>query len=148
MVEEIKSENKIKSKFYEASLLIFLYFLQGLICGILLDTMQMNLKLNFSYKEIGIFLMCSYPFSLKIFWSPIVDTYYLKSLGLRKTWIIFTQSISALILIYLGYTLDDMLIEKKIYTLSIVCFLLMFCIATQDIAVDGWALSLCGNDVS
>jgi PAT family acetyl-CoA transporter-like MFS transporter 1 len=135
------------SKLYKASLLIFLYSLQGLVIGIILDTMQMILKKHFHYKEIGLFLMCSYPFSLKIFWSFIVDTYYIKRLGLRKTWVIFSQSISSLILLYLSYHIEGIILDKRIYFLSFMCFMLIFCIATQDIAVDGWALSLFGNNV-
>jgi phage-related holin len=148
---EIK-ENNIKtisdsSKMSKASLLIFLYFLQGLVIGIVLETMPMNLKKYFHYKEIGFFLMCSYPFSLKILWSFIVDTYYFKKLGLRKTWIILTQSIASLIFFYMAFNIEQIISEKKILFLSMMCFVLIFCTATQDIAVDGWALSLFGNDV-
>lgn len=135
------------SKLSKSSLLIFLYFLQGLVIGIVLETMPMNLKKNFHYKEIGFFLMCSYPFSLKILWSFIIDTYYFKKFGLRKTWIILTQSISSLIFFYMSFNIEQIILEKKILFLSVMCFVLIFCIATQDIAVDGWALSLFGNDV-
>lgn len=138
----------VKSRFYSSSILIFLYTLQGLVIGILLETLQMNLKSNYNYSEIGIFLLCSYPFSLKVLWSPFVDTFYIQKIGLRKTWIIFTQTISSVILLYFSYFIDQILIEKRIFFLSFIAFILMFCIATQDIAVDGWALSLCGKQVS
>ncbi len=149
ILEQTKTPNPITSKikYYESSLLIFLYFLQGLVIGLLLETIQLNLKSSFNYSEIGIYLLCSYPFSLKILWSPIVDTYYINKLGLRKTWIIFSQIISSALLIYLSYSVDGMIQEKRIYALAVVCFVLVFCISTQDIAVDGWALSLCGKEV-
>jgi PAT family acetyl-CoA transporter-like MFS transporter 1 len=140
-------EKRNISRLKSSSILIFLYSLQGLIIGLLLDTMQIQLKLNFTYSEVGIFLLCSYPFSLKIIWSPIVDTYSIKKLGLRKTWIILTQSISIFIILFISYHIDEILLNKRIYFLSIISFLLMFCIATQDIAVDGWALTLCGKEV-
>jgi PAT family acetyl-CoA transporter-like MFS transporter 1 len=147
-LQEINTQTIISTKkYYEISLLVFLYFLQGLVFGLLLETIQLNLKSSFSYSEIGIYLMCSYPFSLKILWSPIVDTYYFNRLGLRKTWIIISQLISSLILIYLSNTIEEMIKEKQIYLLGTICFILVFCISIQDIAVDGWALSLCGNDV-
>lgn len=128
-------------------LLIFLYSLQGLIIGILLETLQIQLKHDFSYSEIGIFLLCSYPFSIKILWSPLVDSYYLSKIGRRKTWVILTQTLSVFILLYMSANIEQILVAKRIYFLSILSFILMFLISTQDIAVDGWALSLCGNEV-
>jgi hypothetical protein len=106
--------NKLKN----SSILIFLYSLQGLVIGIILETMQMNLKMKFNYSDIGVFLLCSYPFSLKIFWSFLVDTYYLKKIGMRKTWIISTQIIASLILFYLSLSIENLIEEKRIFTLS------------------------------
>jgi hypothetical protein len=139
---------KSRSKIQISSILVFLYSLQGLIIGIILETLQMKLKANYNYSEIGIFLLCSYPFALKIFWSPFVDTFYISSIGLRKTWIILTQSIASIILLYFSVNINLIIEEKRIYFLSISSLILMFSIATQDIAVDGWALSLCGKEVN
>ena len=50
VLEELTSEINFSdkpSKLYESSLLIFLYSLQGLVIGIILETMQMNLKSSF-----------------------------------------------------------------------------------------------------
>ncbi len=121
--------------------------MQGFVIGLFLETIQIKLKKDFSYSEIGVFLLCSYPFSLKVFWSPIVDTYYVRSIGLRRTWAIGTQIISAGLLFYLSGNINLLLDNKKIYELSFVCFLIVFFIATQDIAIDGWATTLCGKDV-
>jgi len=135
------------SRLKTTSLLVFLYSLQGLIIGLLLETLQIQLKHDFSYSELGVFLLCSYPFSLKILWSPIVDSYYFTKIGRRKTWVMITQSLAVKILFYMSSNIDDILQEKRIYFLSVLCFLLMFIISTQDIAVDGWALTLCGQEV-
>ena len=129
-------------------LLIFLYSLQGLIIGILLETLQIQLKHDFSYSEIGIFLLCSYPFSIKILWSPLVDSYYITKIGKRKTWVMLTQTLSVFILLFMSAKIEEILSAKRIYFLSFLSFALMFLISTQDIAVDGWALSLCGNNVN
>lgn len=135
------------SRFKTSSLLIFLYSLQGLVIGLLLETLQIQLKHDFSYSEVGIFLLCSYPFALKIFWSPLVDSYYLKKIGRRKSWIISTQSLAVIILLYMSFHIDEILSHKRIYFLSGLSLFLMFLISTQDIAVDGWALTLCGKEV-
>lgn len=41
-----------------------------------------------SYIEIGYLYFGILPFSLKVFWSPIVEKYHVKAFGKRKTWII------------------------------------------------------------
>jgi PAT family acetyl-CoA transporter-like MFS transporter 1 len=144
MTEVKNSKSQVK---YNAALLVFLYSLQGLVIGLLLETLQLKLKQGFTYSEIGVYLLCSYPFSLKIFWAAIVDTYYLKMFGLRKTWAFFTQIAGGIILIYLSFNINEIIHNKEIVKLAFVSFLLMFAVATQDIAVDGWALSLFGKDV-
>lgn len=128
-------------------LLIFLYSLQGFLIGVFLETIQIKLKKDFSYAEIGVYLLCTYPFSLKVFWSPIVDTYYIRSIGLRRTWAIFSQIICSVLLLHLSYTINDLLAHKKIYELTLISFLIIFFVATQDIAIDGWATTLCGKEV-
>lgn len=35
-------------------------------------------------------MMCTIPFSLKMLWAPIIDLYYFKDFGKRKTWIVPT----------------------------------------------------------
>lgn len=142
--------NKSSTKTYislVSILLIFLYSLQGFVIGLFLETIQLRLKKDFSFAEVGIFLLCSYPFSLKVLWSPIVDTYYIKSLGLRRTWAISSQLIVSGLLYFLSYNINFLIESKKIYELSFICFTIKFFIATQDIAIDGWATTLCGKDV-
>lgn len=146
MKEIIKKEEN-NSRLSIASILIFLYCLQGLVIGLFLDTMQVILKAKLSYVEVGTFLLCSYPFSLKIIWSPLVDSYYNKTIGLRKTWIIPTQFFSGVMLYILGTKIDVYLENNNIFEMSILAFSVMFLVATQDIAVDGWGLSLCGKEV-
>jgi hypothetical protein len=147
--ENIINSKNTKTYFYLVSiLLIFLYSLQGFVIGLFLETIQIRLKKDFSFSEVGIFLLCSYPFSLKVLWSPIVDTYYIKSLGLRRTWALFSQLIVSALLYYLSLNINFLIESKKIYGLSFICFVIKFFIATQDIAIDGWANTLCGKDVN
>ena len=146
-MQEAITKQEHNSRFGIASILIFLYCLQGLVIGLFLDTMQVILKSKLSYVEVGTFLLCSYPFSLKIIWSPLVDSYYNKKIGLRKTWIIPTQFFSGVMLFILGTKIDSYLETNKVFEMSILAFAIMFLVATQDIAVDGWGISLCGKEV-
>jgi hypothetical protein len=106
----------------------------------------MKLKLDFSFSEVGIFLLCSYPFSLKVIWSPIIDTYYIKSLGQRRSWAISSQLVVSGLLFFLSVNINELILSKKIYELTFLCLCIVFFIATQDIAIDGWATTLCGKD--
>lgn len=123
--------------------LIVLYTLQGVPVGLAFGSVPFILKSKLSYSQVGIFSLASYPYSLKLLWSPVVDAVYSRRLGRRKSWIIPVQFVSGATLLYLGFLIDAMINEpahhlKRITTCF---FLLIFLCATQDIAVDGWALT-------
>lgn len=129
-------------------LLVLLYFLQGIPMGLAMGSVPFLLKKYFSYGQIGIFSLASYPYSLKLLWSPIVDAIWSKRFGRRKSWITPIQTISGFAMIYLGGRIDQ-LMEKAsandgsgVWGFTGWWFLLVLLCATQDIAVDGWAISL------
>lgn len=39
----------------------------------------------------AIFSFCSWPFSLKLLWAPLVDAWWLPQLGRRKSWLVPVQ---------------------------------------------------------
>eukprot|EP00418_Pyrodinium_bahamense_P043070 CAMPEP_0179191514 /NCGR_PEP_ID=MMETSP0796-20121207/95127_1 /TAXON_ID=73915 /ORGANISM="Pyrodinium bahamense, Strain pbaha01" /LENGTH=381 /DNA_ID=CAMNT_0020895743 /DNA_START=244 /DNA_END=1386 /DNA_ORIENTATION=- len=81
---------------------------------------------------------------MKLLWAPIVDAAYLPSMGRRKTWMVPAQLLIGTVMIVLSSLLDDLLYVDKphVLTLTVLFFLLYFLCATQDIAVDGWALTM------
>ena len=111
------------------------------------STFPLKLKENFNYSDIGIFSSSAYPFSLKLIWAPLVDSYYIKSFGLRKTWILITHIICGGLFIVLYYYYDYLMNEKKIYLLTLIVFIIIISLATQDIAIDALALTICGKEV-
>ena len=129
-------------------LLVILYFLQGIPMGLAYGSVPFLLKNYLSYGQIGIFSLSIYPFSLKLLWSPIVDAIWSRRLGRRKSWILPIQTISGLSLIYLGGSIDKMMAAAGadggagVWDFTGWWFMLVFLCATQDIAVDGWAISL------
>ena len=129
-------------------LLVLLYFLQGIPMGLASGSVPFLLKDHLSYGQIGIFTLASYPYSLKLFWSPIVDAVWSPKLGRRKSWILPIQFASGIGLIYLGGVVEDMMLEagkgdgSGVWAFTGWWFMLVFMCATQDIAVDGWALNL------
>jgi PAT family acetyl-CoA transporter-like MFS transporter 1 len=121
-----------------------------------------------SWSQQGTFSFAFWPFSLKLLWAPIVDALYLKRFGRRKTWLIPIQYALGFVMILLSYYINDILLEPAasstshhprmienfisnelfifldldIYFLTAIFFGLSFLAATQDICVDGWALSM------
>ena len=65
-----------------------LAFLHFIAYGLLLYCRPFLLQANASYTQIGIFSLASYPYSFKLFWSPIVDSVYSLAFGRRKSWIV------------------------------------------------------------
>lgn len=129
-------------------LLCLLYFLQGVPMGLATGSVPFLLKPYLSYGQIGIFSLASYPYSLKLLWSPIVDAVWSRRFGRRKSWITPIQVVAGLAMIYLGKHIEDMMKQAGanggagVWKFTYWWFLLVFFCATQDIAVDGWAITL------
>ncbi|KAL2850726.1 acetyl-coenzyme A transporter 1-domain-containing protein [Aspergillus pseudoustus] len=129
-------------------LLCLLYFLQGVPMGLATGSVPFLLKPYLSYGQIGVFSLASYPYSLKLLWSPIVDAVWSRRFGRRKSWITPIQVIAGLAMIYLGRHIEGMMKEAGanggagVWNFTYWWFLLVFFCATQDIAVDGWAITL------
>ncbi len=129
-------------------LLCLLYFLQGIPMGLAMGSVPFLLKSHFSYGQIGIFSLAAYPYALKLLWSPIVDAVWSRRFGRRKSWITPIQTISGISMIWLGKRIDKMMVAAGehegagVWSFTGWWFLLVMLCATQDIAVDGWAISL------
>ncbi|MCJ1359593.1 MAG: hypothetical protein MMC33_009595 [Icmadophila ericetorum] len=129
-------------------LLVLLYFLQGIPMGLASGSVPILLKKHLSYGQIGVFTLASYPYSLKLLWSPIVDAVWSPRFGRRKSWILPIQLFSGFGMLYMGGKAESMMESagaadgSGIWTFTWWWFFLVFLCATQDIAVDGWALTL------
>lgn len=99
-----------------------------------------------TYQEVGVIMMCTLPFSLKVLWSPFVDLYYFKSFGRRKSWIVPSQLLMCAILFYLQGTIEDLLEHKHVYNITALFTLMIFVVTCQDIAVDSWAVEILHPD--
>jgi len=128
---------------WNIALLLVLYTLQGLPMGISVYV-RMELKQLFvgSFAEVATFALASWPFSLKVFWAPIVDAWYIERWGRRKTWLVPAQLLIAGFLLYLSNSVSQLLATKSTVTLTALFFTLYTLCATQDIALDGWAVTM------
>ncbi|KAF8470088.1 acetyl-coenzyme A transporter 1-domain-containing protein [Kalaharituber pfeilii] len=125
-------------------MLVLLYFLQGVPMGLAMGSVPFILKQRLSYGQIGVFTLAAYPYSMKLAWSPVVDAIWSRRMGRRKSWIVPIQTISGIMLLWLGANAKELMehAEEKLYMFTFTFFMLVMLCATQDIAVDGWAITL------
>lgn len=143
--------NGIHGELGNVALLLFLYVLQGIPLGLAGSIPLIMQSKNVSYKDQAFFSFVFWPFSLKLLWAPLVDSVYLQQFGRRKSWLVPTQYLLGLFMLYLSFTVDAMLQTDgqkgpDVIMLTAVFFLLAFLAATQDIAVDGWALTMLSKE--
>lgn len=133
----------LQGEYGNIALLLLLYILQAIPMG-LFGVVNMEVKSIFkdSFSEQGTFMLAAWPFSLKLFWAPLVDSCYWERIGRRKTWMVPAQMAIGFVLLYLGPSIDGLFAARDVNTLTAIFFLLYFLCATQDIAVDGWALTM------
>ncbi|KAJ6669422.1 hypothetical protein lerEdw1_008231, partial [Lerista edwardsae] len=131
-------------------LLLFLYVLQGIPLGLAGSIPLILQSKNVSYKDQAFFSFVFWPFSLKLLWAPMVDAVYFKSFGRRKSWLVPTQYVLGFFMMYLSSQVDSLLGEEgkspDVVALTVTFFLFEFLAATQDIAVDGWALTMLSRE--
>lgn len=139
------------------ALLLLLYTIQGVPLGLSASIpflIQQRLAASgaASYNSQAIFSFATWPFSLKLLWAPIVDALYIKRIGRRKTWLCPIQFIAGCVLLFGSDDIERQLIgnneneEFHVQGITIYFFTLYFLMATQDIAVDGWALTMLSKE--
>ncbi|MEB3753766.1 MFS transporter [Acinetobacter sp. MD2(2019)] len=87
-------------------------------------------------RWIGMLSLLYIPWAFKFFWAPLIDRFYVKALGKRKTWLLFTQIALVFGVIALALTQFD-------YGLSVFVLVGLWIstfAATQDIAIDGYTV--------
>ncbi|CAF1314937.1 unnamed protein product [Didymodactylos carnosus] len=154
--QEEEDENEINNKVHikpnwkrdisSIFLLMVLYLMQGVIIGITVSIPLILQSKGVSWKQQGTFSFVHWPFSIKLLWAPIIDSLYIKRFGRRKTWLLPIQLLIGLIMILLSFYISSLLNTKNILVLTISWIFLYFLTASQDICVDGWALSLLSNE--
>lgn len=127
-------------------LLTYLYFLQGIPLGLSASMPFLLSARGVSYSDQGTFSFAIWPFSLKILWAPLVDSLYVKRFGRRKTWLVPIQFLMALFLFTCAERIQTLIdsgsTNADIIFLTFVFGSFVTLAATQDIAVDAWAITM------
>lgn len=93
-----------------------------------------------SLTNVGLLSMLMLPLMLKFLWAPWVDRKRWGRLGHRRGWIVMTQLSCCAAIAALAWVQPS-----NITALLVVGMVIALCIATQDIATDGYATSILHN---
>ncbi|XP_027219891.2 acetyl-coenzyme A transporter 1 [Penaeus vannamei] len=132
-------------------LLLFLYVLQGIPLGLAGSIPMILQNRDVSYKDQATFSLSFWPFSIKLLWAPLVDSVYFQKMGRRKSWLVPAQYLIGFFMLILSSNINTLLGEgsaeaPNVTIITAVFFALNFLAATQDIAVDGWALTILSRE--
>lgn len=98
-----------------------------------------------SRSSIGLFGLIFVAYSINFLWSPLVDRVKLplltKFLGLRRSWILLTQSI----LILACFQLTHFDVKDQLNLMALFGLIIAISGATQDIAIDAYRIDLLSN---
>ncbi len=125
------------------STLCALYFAQGVPWGFITIAIVAHLsERGVSQQETGLLIsLCLFPWTFKFLWGPIIDSFQLPALGLRRPWIVFAQLMMAATL--LAASTNGELTAASTLTLLGWVFFIHNCFASlQDVATDALALDL------
>lgn len=136
--EPLSSEEK-----WNILLLHCLYFIQGIPFGIFgLAIPTLLVEMGAKYSNVGILSLCLYPFCFKLFFAPLEDIYYSETFGKRKTYVVPCHYIISFTIFILSFFINELLEDKDVISLCVLGFFLVWLLAIQDVAVDGWNLTL------
>lgn len=128
------------------SLLIILYTIQGFPIGVSTALpLILQSKKIITYEDQAAFSLTLWPYSIKLLWAPIIDALYINSIGRRKSWLLPLQLLLGVAFFYMAINMDEWLPEIGKPNLTMIVrmvFVVNFLSATQDIAVDGWSLTV------
>jgi PAT family beta-lactamase induction signal transducer AmpG len=85
-------------------------------------------------KTIGLFSLAGLPYAIKFIWSPVMDRFSIPWLGRRRGWIIITQILLIIGIIFMA----SLSPAANPMTVGVAAILVAFLSASQDIAIDAY----------
>lgn len=119
----------------------------GLPISLILSTLKaVMVDAAYDLKTIGFFSLVSLPYSLKIFFAPIIDSFALpvltKRFGQRRSWIIFSQILLITFIVALG----NSAMFGSLTVIALFAFLVAFASASQDIVIDAYRIEIVAKE--
>jgi PAT family beta-lactamase induction signal transducer AmpG len=124
-----------------------LYFAQGFPWGFISIALVAVLsERGASAQETGkIVALSLLPWTFKIIWGPMIDSYRIPSLGQRRPWIVFAQLMMAMTL-FGAFSVADVTAESTMALLGVIFFAHNCFASLQDVATDAMAIDLLDED--
>lgn len=121
--------------------IFFLGFSSGLPFLLTLATLHIWLtEAGFDKTTLGLFVLCTLPYSLKFLWAPLIDKIHLPVFtdlfGPRKGWILFSQLLLILSLLFLGGSDPQHHPGRAAFFATLVAF----ASASQDIVIEAYRI--------
>eukprot|EP01017_Pseudomicrothorax_dubius_P010738 TRINITY_DN13874_c0_g1_i3.p1 TRINITY_DN13874_c0_g1~~TRINITY_DN13874_c0_g1_i3.p1 ORF type:complete len:497 (+),score=50.91 TRINITY_DN13874_c0_g1_i3:128-1618(+) len=122
--------------------LLALYFIQGLGLGTFASIGITLIEKGATAADLSILSFQAYPFALKLFFAPLLDTYYFSGFGKRKTYIIPAQYAFAVVFFVISSFIDGLIADRAVIAITVLGVIATSLLAVQDVAVDGWATTI------
>ena len=145
---ELMTNQKILRRIFSKKMLIciFLGFTSGLPLYLIYNLITAWLKdSGIDLTTIGLFSLVSVPYVWKFIWAPIVDRYDILKQGRRRSWMFLCQFMLLGLIAILGFFtpseksfVDFGLEVNNISVIVVLCFLISFFSATQDVTLDAY----------
>jgi len=121
--------------------LCILYFAQGFPWGFMLTALISHLSSNgLTMIQSGQLAAMAYlPWTFKLFWGPLIDSFNYKPMGIRRPWIIFAQIGMLITLIIMAFMGD---LSHNIPLLGWMFFLHNCFASLQDVSCDALAVDI------
>jgi MFS transporter, PAT family, solute carrier family 33 (acetyl-CoA transportor), member 1 len=87
--------------------------------GLALGSIPFLLREHLSYAQLAIFALSNYPYSLKLLWSPIVDSLFIPSIGRRKSWIIPMQTMIGSMMLWMSFGAEELIANVRSLFVSV-----------------------------
>jgi len=118
-------------------------FSSGLPLGLVWIALPAWLKYRgVDIKTIGLFTLAQAPWTFKFLWAPLMDRYRLPFLGRKRSWMLFFQ----ILLIGGMVGLAREAVNPTVPVVAALAIFIAFCSASQDIAIDGYAVEVLEKD--
>jgi PAT family beta-lactamase induction signal transducer AmpG len=116
-----------------------LSFSSGMPLGVVWIAIPTWLKMaGFDTKTVALITLAQVPWSFKIVWAPLMDRYVPPFLGRKRGWIAIFQVVLTLLVLVLA----SQATEPDIVVIGLMSILVAFASASQDIAIDGYAVEV------
>ena len=89
-------------------------------------------------RAIGLFSLAQAPWTFKFLWAPAMDRYGPRFLGRKRSWMIVTELLLLLGIGSLAFEAAD----PHVAVVAALALFVAFCSASQDIAIDGYAVEV------